>query len=94
MNYNKSLQANEYFENLNKHGNCSKCNIVLTQDNCKKGRTVCNLCYNKKVLAYFKIKFCPYSSPKTDASTHTDFSDEVDRFNRQDISIEQVSSNK
>ena len=40
MNDNNSLQTNDYYENLNKHGNCSKCNIALTQDNYKKGRTV------------------------------------------------------
>ena len=53
-------------KNLNKQGNCSKCIIVLTQDNYKRGRTVCKLCYNKNVLAYYKNKFCPNSSLKTD----------------------------
>ena len=47
---NNSLQANEYYKNLNNHGNCLKCNIVLTQNNYKIGRTVCNLCYNNHVL--------------------------------------------
>ena len=36
MNDNNSLETNDYYENLNKHGNCSKCKIVLTQDNYRK----------------------------------------------------------
>ena len=88
MNDNDSLQTNDYYKNLNKHNNCSKCNIVLTQDNYKKGRTVCNLCYNNNVLRYYKNKFCSNSSPKSDASTQTDFSDELD------ISYKQVRSRK
>ena len=34
-----SLQANECYKKINKHVNCLKCNIALTQDNYKKGRT-------------------------------------------------------
>ena len=60
-------------KNLSKHGNCSKCNMVLTQDNYKKGRTVCKLCYNNNVLTYYKNKFCSNSSHKLDASTQTDW---------------------
>ena len=72
MNANNSLQTNDYYKNLSKHGNCSKCYIVLTQDNYKKGRTVCKLCYNNNVLTYYKNKFCSNNSPKSDASTQTD----------------------
>ena len=54
MNDNNSLQQNDYYKNLNKHVNCSKCNVVLTQNNYKKGRTVCKLCYNNNVLRYYK----------------------------------------
>ena len=88
MNDTNSLQTNDYYKNLNKHNNCSKCNIVLTQDNYKKGRTVCKLCYNNNVLRYYKNKFCSNSSPKSDASSQTDFSDE------SDISYKQVRSRK
>ena len=90
MNDNKSLQSNEYFKNLNKHGNYSKFKIVLTQDIYKKGRTVCKLCYNNHVLAYYEDKFCPNSSLKTDASTQTDFSDEQNSLNKQDSSNKQI----
>ena len=73
MNDINYLQANDYYKNLNKNGICSKCNIVITQDSHKKGRTVCKFCYNNHVLTYYKIRFSPYSSPKSDASTQTDF---------------------
>ena len=85
MNDNNSLQQNDYYKNLNKHLNCSKCNVVLTQDNYKKGRTVCKLCYNNNVLRYYKNKFSSNPSPKSDVGTQTDFSD---------ISYKQVRSGK
>ena len=91
---NISLQTNDYYKNLNKHNNCSKCNIVLTQDNYKKGRTVCKLCYNNIVLRYYKNKFCSDPSPKSDASTQTDFSDELDISYKQVRSRKQTKSRK
>ena len=92
MNVNNSLQTNDYYKNLNKHNNCSKSNIALTQDNYKKGRTVCKFCYNNSVLRYYKNKFCSNSSPKSDASTQTDFSDEID--NKQVRSRKQTKAKK
>ena len=65
------MNDNNYYKNLNKHENCSKCNIVLTRDNYKKGRTVCKLCYNNNVITYYKNKFC--SIPKSDNATQTDW---------------------
>ena len=94
MNGNNSLQTNDYFKNLNKLGNCSKCNIVLTQDNYKKGRTVCIFCYNNNVLRYYKNKFCSNPSPKSDVSTQTDFSDELDISYKQVRSRKQTKSKK
>ena len=94
MNDNNSLQTNDYYKNLNKHDKCSKCNIVLTQDNFKKGRTVCKFCYNNKVLRYYKNDFCSNSSPKSDASTQTDFSDEFDISYKQVRSRKQTKSGK
>ena len=52
MKANNSLPTNEYYKNLNKHGNCSKCDIASTQNNYRKGRTVCKWCYNNHVLGY------------------------------------------
>ena len=94
MNDNNSLLTNDFFKNLNKHGNCSKCNIVLTQDNYKKARTVCEFCYNNNVLRYYKNKFCYNPSPKSDASTQTDFADELDLSNKQVRSRKQTKSKK
>ena len=94
MNDNNSLQTNDYYKNLNKHNNCSKCNIVLNQDNYKKERTVCKLCYNNNVLRYYKNKFSSNLSPKSDASTQTDISDELDSINNQVRSRKQNKSKK
>ena len=94
MNDNNSLQTNDYYKNLNKHGNCSKCNITLTQDNYKKGRTICKLCYNNNVLRYYKNKFCSNSTPKSNASAQTDFSDGLDSSNKQVRSRKQIKSKK
>ncbi len=93
MNGNISLQTNDYYKKLNKHSNCSKCYIVLTQDNYKKGRTVCKLCYNNNVLRYHKNKLSSNSSPKSDASTQTDFSDKLNSSNKQVRFKKQTISN-
>ena len=89
MKDNISLQPNECWKNLNKHKNCSKCNIIRTQDNYKKGRTIWNLCFNNHVFAYFKNTFFFKSSPRSDASTQTDFSNNLDSSNKQDCSNKQ-----
>ena len=89
-----SLQANECYKKLHKHGKCSKCNTVITQDYHRKGRTVCKLCYNNHVLAFYKNKFGPLSPPKTHAGTQTDFSNKQYSSEKQDSSNKQVSSNK
>ena len=58
-----SQQANECYKNLNKNMNCSNCIFAITHDNYKKGRTVCKLCYDNYVLAYYKNRFFHNSSP-------------------------------
>ena len=83
-----------YFKNLNKHINCSQCNIVLTQDNYKKGRTVCRCCYNNNVLRYYKNKFSSNSVSKTNVSTQTDFIDELNSSNNQIKSKKQIKTTK
>ena len=94
MNDNISIQSIEYYKNLDKHTNCSKCNIVLTWDNYKRGRTVCKLCYNNNVLTYYKNKFCSNPAPKSDVSTQTDFSNELDSSNNIVKSKKVVKSKK
>ena len=94
MNDNNSLQTNDYYKNLNKHNNCSKCYIILTRDNYKKRRTVCKLSYNNNVLRYYKNKFSSNLSPKSDVSTQTDISYELDSINNQVRSRKQIKSKK
>ena len=89
MNDNKSLESNEYYKNLNKHSNCSKCSIILTRDNYKRGRTTCRLCYNNGVLTYYKNKFCFNSSHKSDVSTQTGCNNLIN----QDITNNKSTSN-
>ena len=91
---------------MNKHNNCSKCNIVLNQDNYKKGRTVCKMCYDINVLRYYQNKFCNNPSTKSDVGTQTDLLDGLDSSNKQiksrrqnfsskqSISSKQLSTNK
>ena len=74
---------NDYYKNLNKHNNCSKCNNVLTHDNYKKGRSICKLCYNNNVYRYYKNKFVSDLVSETDACTQTDFSDELSNSNKK-----------
>ena len=71
-----------------------ECNIANSQHNCKKGRTVCKICYNNHVLAYYKIDFCLNSSANTDAITQTDFSNKQASANKHDNSTEKDISNK
>ena len=93
MDAQNSLQANECYKNFSKHGNCSKCNIAITQHKYRKGRTVCKLCYNNYVFAYYKIKFCSNSSPKSDVGTHTNFSDKQEGLNKKVGSSKKDCSN-
>ena len=96
MNDNNSLQTNDYYKNLDKHNNCSKCDIILTRDNYKKGRTVCKLCYNNNVLRYYKNKFCSNLTPKSDVGTQTDWNNLInqDITNNKSTSNDCVNSNK
>ena len=83
MDNHNSLRAIECYKNLSRHGICSKFNFAITQDNYKKSRTVCKLCYNNHVFAYCKNKFCSNSSPKSDVGTQTDFSDKQEGLNKK-----------
>ena len=94
MSDNNSLQTNDYYKNLSKHGNCTKCDIVLTRNSYEKGRTVCKFCYNSNVLRYYKNEFCSDPSPKSDVSTQTDSSDELDISYKQVRSRKQTKSSK
>ena len=83
-----SLQPNnECYKNLNNQRNCSKCNITITRDNYKKGRTVCKLCYNDHILAFYKNKFRSNQSPKSDVTTQTEIPKRQDSSKKQDGSV-------
>ena len=88
-----SIQSNEFYKSLYKHIHCSKCNIILTRDIYKKGRSVCKVCYNNGVLTYYKNKFGSNSAIKIDISTQTEFLDLRDGLINQDISTSKSSSN-
>ena len=85
---------------MNKHKNCPKCNIIITQDNYKKSRAGWKLCFDNLVLAFYKKRFCVKSSPESDASTQADFLNNhdgsiiQDSSNKQDLYSKQDSSNK
>ena len=79
---------------MNKHGICSKCNIILNQNNYRTGRAVRKFCYNNHVLAFYKIKISSSFSPKSDVGTQTDFSDKQDSSKKQSSSRKQVSTRK
>ena len=52
------LQTNQnttnYYKNMNKHKNCSKCSTLITTENYKKNRSVCKNCYNTNTLNLMK----------------------------------------
>ena len=68
MDDHNSLKTKDCYKNISNHMNCSKSNFAISQENYKKVRTSCILCYNIYVLAYYKNKFCPNSSRKSDVS--------------------------
>ena len=41
----KNKTSEDKFENLNEHGECTKCLTIITRDNYKKNRTICRKCY-------------------------------------------------
>ena len=93
---NKSL--NEYYKNLNKHTQCTKCYDKTTRDNYKKGRSICRKCYSKYMLEYNSSRRGDSSkldsSNKLDSSRKQDDSDNFDSSNKFDSSWKQDDSNE
>ena len=48
----KNKSSEEYYKNLNKHTQCSKCYDKITRDNYNKDRSICKKCYSKYMLEY------------------------------------------
>ena len=100
----KKKSSEEYYKNLNKHTQCSKCHDKITQDNYKKDRSICRKCYSKYMLEYNSSKRGDYDkvvcsrkqdvSSKTDSSDNFDSSNNFDSLNKQVRSRKQDSSNK
>ena len=74
----KKKSSEEYYKNLNKHTQCSKCHDKITHDNYKKDRSICRKCYSKYMLEYNSSKRGDYDkvvcSRKQDVSSKTDSS--------------------
>ena len=96
--------SEEYYKNLNKHTQCSKCHDKITHDNYKKDRSICRKCYSKYMLEYNSSKRGDYDkvvcsreqdvSSKTDSSDNFDSSNNFDSLNKQESSRKQVRSRK
>ena len=94
----KKKSSEEYYKNLNKHTQCSKCHDKITHDNYKKDRSICRKCYSKYMLEYNSSKRGEYDkvvcSRKQDVASKTDSSDNFDSSNNFDSLIKQVRSRK
>ena len=100
----KNKSSEDYYKNLNKHTQCTKYYDKITQDNCKKDRSICRKCYSKYMLDYNSSRRGDYnkldssnnfdSSNKLDSSREQDVSSKTDGSNKQDSSSKQDRSNK
>ena len=81
----KSKLSEEYYKNLNKHTQCTKCYDKKTRDNYKQDRSICRKCYSKYMLEYNSSRRGEYnkldSSRKQDVSSKTDCSNNFDSSN-------------
>ena len=94
----KNKSSEEYYKNLNKHTECTKCYDKITRDNYKKDRSICRKCYSEYMLEYNFSRRGDSSkldsSNKLDSSRNQDDSNEIDSSNPQDSSRKQVSTRK
>ena len=82
----KNKLSDEYYKNLNKHTQCTKCYDKITRDNYKKDRSFCKKCYSKYMLEY--------NSSRRGDSSKIDRSNNFDSSNKQVRSRKQVSARK
>ena len=94
----KNKLSEEYYKNLNKHTQCSKCYDKITHDNYKKDRSICRKCYSKYMLEYNSSRRGDYnkldSSNKQDSSNKEDVSKKQVGTRKQDSSRKQVRTKK
>ena len=93
----KNKPSGEYYKNLNKHGECTKCHAMETRDNYKKDRTICRKCFceniPEKVSSKRDRSNKQDSSSKQISSRKQVCSEEQDNSNKQDRSKKQDRSN-
>ena len=85
MEKNKTLE--EFHKNLNKYGECTKCQIIITRDKYKKDRTICGKCLCKYMVEYNSIKL-DRSNKQDRPKIRIVETIRIDRLNR----IDQVNS--
>ena len=88
----KSKLSEEYYKNLNKHTQCTKCYDKITRDNYKKDRSICRKCYSKYMLEYNSNRRVEYN--KLDSSRKQDVSNKQESSRKQVRTRKQDSSNK
>ena len=88
----KDKSSEEYYKNLNKHTQCTKCYDKITRHNYKKDRSICRKCYSKYMLEFNSSRRGDYN--KLESSRKQDVSDIQDTSNKEDISNKQVRSRK
>ena len=88
----KNKLSEEYYKNLKKHTQCTKCYNRITRDNYKKDRSVCRKCYSKYMLEYNSSKRGDYN--KLDNSNNFDSSEKQVRSRKQDIPNKEVRTKK
>ena len=88
----KNKLSEEYYKNLNKHTQCTKCYNKITRDNYKKDRSICRKCYSKYMLEYNSSKRGDYS--KLDNSNNFVSSGKQVRSRKQDIPNKEVRTRK
>ena len=88
----KKKLSEEYYKNLNKHAQCSKCLDKITHDNYKKDRSICRKCYSNYMLEYNSNRRGDYN--KFDSSRKEEVSTKIDSSNNFDSSNKKVSSRK
>ena len=88
----KNKSSEEYYKNLNKHTECTKCYDKIPRDKYKKDRSICKKCYSKYMLENNSSR--RGDSSKLDSSNKLVSSREQDDSNELDSSNKFVSSRK
>ena len=88
----KKKSTEDYYKNLNRHTQCSKCYDKITHDNYKKDRSICRKCYSKHMVEYNSSRRGDYI--KLDSSRKEEVSSKINSSNNFDSSNKKVRSSK